>query len=675
MEFWEFEAEHGVTVNAANISLVYNYNNQDYLINLIDTPGHIDFGGEVIRAMRAIDGVIIVVDAAEGVMPQTETVIREALREDVKPVLFINKVDRLISELKFTGEQIQERFVKLITEVNRLIAKNAPEQFRESWQVNPEKGSVAFGSAKRKWAVSVPQLKKTGINMKRVTELMQQEKQDELAKISPLHMAVNEMVISHVPNPLEAQKYKVGKIWKGDPSSEIGQSMTSCNENGKIVMMVTDISVDPHAQDIATGRIFSGTLEKGKEVYLIGGKKKAKISQVGVYMGPDRVALEKVYAGNIGAIVGMKEAFAGETIAEEQIEPFEEFLTKVEPVITMAVEAKNMKDLPKLIEVLRQISKEDPNVQTVINQETGEHLVSGMGEYHLEVTKYRIEHDHGLPVVTSPPIVVYKESVAGKSESVWGKSPNKHNKFLVRVEPVEPKITQAIIDGELREGKEKNKDKQRERVEKLVECGMSRDEAKGVEEIFQQNILVDMTKGVQYLDETKELIIQAFEESMTDGVLCREKSRGVKVILEDASLHEDAVHRGPSQTLPAVKRPIYASILLAEPKILEPVQKIFITVPQDYLNAVLRELQQRRATTEDITNEGDQSTVKAVAPVKEMLGFASSIRSVTQGRALWTYEPGGFQTLPRSLETQVITEVRKRKGLPGEVPKVNDFLD
>lgn len=201
LDFDEQEQARGITINAANVSMVHNYEGNDYLINLIDTPGHVDFGGDVTRAMRAIDGAIIVVDAVEGVMPQTETVLRQALREYVKPVLFINKVDRLIKELKLTPQQMQERFVKVITDVNRLIRRYAPPEFKDKWLVKVEDGSVAFGSAYYNWALSVPYMKKTGVSFKDIIDLTNAGDLKTLRKKAPLHVVVLDMVVKHLPEP------------------------------------------------------------------------------------------------------------------------------------------------------------------------------------------------------------------------------------------------------------------------------------------------------------------------------------------------------------------------------------------------------------------------------------------------------------------------------------------
>ena len=671
MDFYELEQERGITINAANISVVYKYEDQAYLINLIDTPGHVDFGGDVIRAMRAVDGVIVLVDAVEGVMPQTETVLRQALRENCKPVLFVNKVDRLINELKVDEKEMQERLLKVIAKVNLLIRKYAPEQFKDKWQVRVDNGSVVFGSALYKWAVSVPQMQKTGIGFKEVYEYCKQEKQDELSKKSPLYKAIMDMVIKHLPSPVEAQKYRIPDIWSGDLESETGKAMLNCDENGPLAMMVTDVTVDPHAGEVATGRVFSGTVKKGLKVKLIGSKREANIQQVSLYMGPERVNIDEVPAGNIAALVGLKDIKVGETIASADIQPFESFKSSVEPVITVSIEAKRTADLPKLIEVLNKITKEDPNIVVTINQETGEHLLSGMGELHLEVTKYRIEVDNGIPIEMSNPLVVYRETITTKSPVLTGRSPNKHNDFMISVEPMSEEMLNKLIEAKI-EGKIRKKDV--DKIAKLEEIGLSSDDAKRVWWVHNNCILIDNTRGVQAIQEIQELVCQGFIDAMNEGPLAKEKCLGVIVRLQDARLHEDAIHRGPAQVLPAVTRTIYACMLSAKPVLLEPRQKLFINIPQEYMGAVTKELQQRRATIEEIKAEGDATIIIAIAPVKELIGFSSAIRSATQGRAIWTAEFYDYKPLPENLQKEVIKEVRTRKGLEPEPKSPEYFL-
>ncbi|MEG3224957.1 MAG: elongation factor EF-2 [Methanobacteriales archaeon Met13] len=663
LDFDEQEQARGITIDAANVSMVHKYQDDEYLINLIDTPGHVDFGGDVTRAMRAVDGAVVVVCAVEGIMPQTETVLRQALKENVRPVLFINKVDRLINELKLDPEELQQRFIKVIANANKLIKNMAPKELKKEWQVRVEDGSVAFGSAYHNWAINVDIMQKTGINFKDILNYCNNDEQKELAEKVPLSEVLLGMVVEHLPSPDIAQKYRVPNIWQGDIESEEGQGMINTDPEGPLAVMVTDVSIDKHAGEIATGRVYGGTLEKSDEIFFVGSHGKARTQQVGVYFGPERVNTDKVPAGNIVAITGARNVVAGETICgmDLKIEAFEGLEHISEPVVTVAVEAKNTKDLPKLIEVLRQIGKEDPTVKMQINEETGEHLVAGMGELHLEIIAYRI-NEKGVEIETSEPIVVYRETIAGTAGPVEGKSPNKHNRFYLKISPLDDSVYQAIKEGTIKEGKVKGK----EGAAVFMEAGLEKDEARKVWEVYEKSIFINGTRGIQYLDEIKELLLEGFESAMDDGPIAREKVMGLKIKLVDAKIHEDAVHRGPAQVLPAIRKAVYGAIMLADPVLLEPVQKVFINVPQDYMGSSTREIQNRRGQIVDMDQEGDMATLKSKVPVAEMFGFAGDIRSAAEGRCLWSTENAGFERLPKELQKIIIREIRNRKGLSPE---------
>lgn len=673
LDFDEQEQARGITINSANASMVHKYENKNYLINLIDTPGHVDFGGDVTRAMRAVDGAVVVCCAVEGVMPQTETVVRQALREKVQPVLFINKVDRLINELKVTPEEMQIRFAKIIKHVNDLISKMVPDEFRGKWFVQPENGTVAFGSAYHNWAISVPFMIKQGISFKDIYDHLNDGKQKELAKKAPLHKVFLDMIIKHLPNPLEAQKYRIPHIWHGDIDSEIGKAMINCNPNAKPVMMVTKILIDPHAGEIASGRLFSGTLERGQELHVIGMPKSNRSQSVSVAVGPDRITVDKAIAGNIVMVSGVRDAIAGSTVSgDPDLESFEKIVHISEPVVTVAVEARHMKDLPKLVEVLRMVAKADPSLVVEINQETGEHLLSGMGELHLEITEYRINNEHGIEIKTSEPIVVYRETILSASTREFeGKSPNKHNRFYFKVEPLPVEVVDAIRKGEIQSDV---KIKEPKKLAKhLAELGMNPSDVKHVYTIHGTNIFTNCTKGIQYLHETKDLLMDSFLEATNKGPRAWEPVMGVLVKLMDAKLHEDSIHRGPGQVIPAARSGIYGAMVEAGTTLLEPKQKLFVNAPQDLLGPINRELNTRRATIEDMPLEGDQVTVISRAPVAELFGFASAIRGATQGRALWTTEFDGFEPVPRELLDKNTREIRERKGLKPDPPTADYY--
>lgn len=671
MDSDEEEQARGITIDASNVSMVHTYNNKEYLINLIDTPGHVDFGGDVTRAMRAVDGSVVVVDAVEGTMPQTETVLRQSLREHVKPVLFINKVDRLINELQVSPKEMQIRLGKLIDHVNKLIKNMNEEQFKKGWKIDASNGSVAFGSALYNWAISIPTMKKTGISFSNIYEYCMNNDMKTLAKKCPLHETLNDMIICHLPNPLVAQKERVNVIWHGNKESDICKSMMNADSTSDLAFMVTDISMDPHAGEVATGRLFSGTLSRGLEVYTSGSIKKNRIQQVSIFMGPERIEVEKIPAGNIAAVTGLKEAIVGSTITTlENMTPFESIRHVSEPVITVSVEAKHTKDLPKLIEVLRQVAKEDPTLQVTLNEETGEHLMAGMGELHLEVIAHRIERDKGVEIITNPPIVVYRETVKKVIKNVEGKSPNRHNRFYIDIEPLDKKIVDLIKEGEI-----SMKMEELERREKLIKSGMNKEEAKNIVGIYGTNIYIDMTKGIQYLNETMELILDGFEEVMKAGPLAREPVSNVKILLRDAKLHEDAIHRGPAQIIPASRQAIQAAMIMADDSLLEPYQKVFIQVPQNLMGGATKEIQGRRGLILDMKTEGDLTIIESRAPVAELFGFSGDIRSATEGRAMWSTEFSGFDFVPSNLAPDIIQKIRERKGLKKELPKVSDFID
>jgi len=672
MDFDEQEQARGITIKAANISLGFNYEGEDYLINLIDTPGHVDFGGHVTRAMRAVDGVIVVVDAVEGVMPQTETVLRQALKERAKPVIFVNKVDRLINELKLTNEQMVERLTKLIINVNKVIRGSVPPESKEDWSVSVENGKVAIGSAFHKWAISLDSIKKTGITFKEIYTQVQAGNHKALVEKSPLDEVLLQMAVKMLPNPKQAQPFRVPILWHGDINSPIGQSMVKCEKDAPTVGIVFGVVHDEHAGEVAVVRLFSGKIEKSTQLYLASKLTFMKAQQVGIYMGPDRVQTERITAGNIGAVVGLRDLYVGETVSSEKMEPFEQIKHYSEPVVTKSIEAKNSKDLSKLIEVLRGISKEDPTLRVELNQETGEHLISGMGELHLEIVEYKIRQEKKIDIETSPPIVVYRETLNREGPVLEGKSPNKHNKFYIKVEPLSKEVLALMEEGVIKEGVPKGKNQ--EMVEKLVAAGWDRDEAKGIWDVYNKNIFVDATKGVQYLNEVQELAIQSFEEAMNKGPLAQEKVSGIKITLDDAMLHEDNVHRGPAQILPAVRNAIYASMLTAGVTLLEPKQKVLIQVPHEYAGDILNLINGKRGQLLNMEQEEDLTKIHEILPVAEMFGFSNSLRSASQGRAIWYQEYAGYDPLPASLLSKTVEDTRKRKGLPPEPMKASDFL-
>ena len=663
LDFHDDESERGITIDSANVSMVHNVDKEDYLINLIDTPGHVDFGGDVTRAMRAVDGAIVLVCASEGVMPQTETVLRQALRERVKPILFINKVDRLIREVKLTPEQMQERFKKIIYHVNELIEQIAPEEYKQKWKVNVADGSVAFGSAFHNWALSVSFMQENKISFKDIIDSYQAggENYKELAKKAPLHKVVLNMVIKQLPNPKQSQLYRIPKIWHGDLESEQGKALINCDEKGKPAFVAIKIVMDKHAGEVAAGRLFSGKIKQGQDVYMNQAKKPIRVQQVFVYKGPQRIQIDEVIAGNIVGVSGLRGIYAGETVSEEAIEPFEAIKHIFEPVVTKSIEAKSPADLPKLIEILRQVNKEDPGVVIEINEETGENLISGMGELHLEIIENRIKTEKGLDINTSSPIVVYNEAIQQESKDSEGRSPNKHNQFFIMVEPLEDNVYEAIKDGEISEGRKKKKDELM--TNKLRELEIPNDEIKQYRDIYKGNVFLDKTRGEVHIGEVIELVLDAFEQVVDRGPLAREPCMKMKVSLVDIKLHEDAIHRGPAQVYPAVRDALYLAMKDGKVTLFEPVQIHQIEAPVKFMSDLTKLIAGKRGQLIDVEQDSNNVVIKAKIPVAEMIGWSNDLRSASEGRGVSSLMDQKFEKAPNEVQEDVIKKIRSRKGL------------
>jgi len=666
LDFHEDEQERGITIDSASVSMVHTVGDQEFLINLIDTPGHVDFGGDVTRAMRAVDGAIVLVCASEGAMPQTETVLRQALKERVRPVLFINKTDRLIKELKLTPQQMQERFVKHIAAVNKIIRNVAPEELKELWQVSIEKGTVAFGSAFHNWAISLSYMRKKNIGFKDIIDAYTNESNPEaykeLAKKAPLHEVVLDMVIEHNPNPIQAQAYRIPKLWQGDLESVDGKSLISCNPKGRTYFVITKVVVDPQAGEIAAGRLFSGTIKKGDEVWLNMANSPGRIQQVYIYNGAKKEIVDNVPAGNIIGVGGLKAGIPGETVTSDgKSEPFEKLSHMFDPVVTKAIEALRPGDLPKLIEVLHQVQKEDPTITIEINEETGEHLMHGMGELHLEVIENRIKKEKGVDVKTSPPIVVYRETITKESPEVEGKSPNKHNKLYFKVEPLEQGVVDAIKGNKLPKGRYKKKDN--EAIAVFRELGWDTKVASKVKGEINGNLFVDETRGIVQINEIMELVLDMFEDVMKAGPLAKEPCINVRVSLMDCTLHEDAIHRGPAQMYPAVREGLRSAIMQAGPVLYEPLQVMRIEAPNEYVGEVSKLVTSRRGQLLEMNQEGDVTVVVAKLPVGELFGWSNDLRSGTGGRGNSSLVDQAFEKLPGELQDKIRNLIIQRKGL------------
>jgi len=674
LDSMKLEQNRQMTIRGANVTLFYENEGKEYVVNMIDTPGHIDFTGRVTRALRAIDGVVVVSDSVEGIMTQTETVTRQALEERVRPVLYINKIDRLVKELRLDPQSMQKWLSNIIAEFNRLIDIYAEPELKERWKVSIQGNSVAFGSAKDRWGFNFKVAQKKGISFKDVYDAYTSTDFNAIKSLSdraPLHEAVLGMVVQHHPPPHIAQRYRIPKIWPGDLESDIGKSLLACDEKGPAVMMVTTINVDPQAGRIATGRLFSGTIKDGDEVYLVDAKRPGKVQSVNIYMGNTREVVSMLPAGNIPALLGLDYAVAGETISTvKSIPAFESIKYVSEPVVTIAVEPKHPKDLPKLVEALRRITVEDPNLIVKINEETGETLMAGMGVLHLEIATSLLQ-EAGLSITTSQPLINYRETIRTKAGPVMSKSPNKHNKIFMRVEPLGENIIEMIKTGHIKEDMDK-----KEMARILREKGWSADEAKNVAAIdIGGNILIDETKGVQFIQESMDSIRSGFDDVVHSGPIAHESVRGLKFILHHFVPHEDPAHRGLAQLMPAARRSMLGSMLVASSVLLEPILGIEIKCPQEQIGTVAGILSAKRGKLLNVEQKGLISIIQGEIPASETFDLSEVMRGGTAGKAMWNTYFKTWQPVPQSIFKNLVTDIRKRKGLNPEPPNYDEFID
>ncbi|WPG97542.1 Hypothetical protein R9X50_00031900 [Acrodontium crateriforme] len=779
------EQERGVTIKSTAISLFGQLAEEadlkdipvpttknEFLVNLIDSPGHVDFSSEVTAALRVTDGALVVVDTIEGVCVQTETVLRQALGERIKPVVIINKVDRALLELQLSKEDLFQNFSRVIESVNVVIATYFDKTLGDV-QVQPDKGTVAFGSGLHGWAFTVRQFatrysKKFGVDKNKMMERLWGDswfnaktkkwtkvgthegqtlerafnqfcldpifrifdsvmnfKKDEVTKLLekleikltseekdlegkqllkvvmrkflPAADALMEMMILHLPSPATAQKYRMETLYEGPQDDESAIAIRDCDPKGPLMLYVSKmVPTSDKGRFYAFGRVFAGTARSGLKVRIQGpnyvpGRKEdlfvKSIQRTILMMGRYTDPIEDVPAGNILGLVGIDQFLlkSGTLTTSETAHNMKVMKFSVSPVVQRSVEVKNANDLPKLVEGLKRLSKSDPCVLTIIN-ESGEHIVAGAGELHLEICLKDLEEDHaGVPLRISDPVVQYRESVSDTSRiHALSKSPNKHNRLYMVAQPLTEEVAKDIEAGKINP---RDDFKLRARV-LADEHGWDVTDARKIwcfgPDTNGPNLLVDQTKAVQYLNEIKDSVVSGFQWATKEGPVAEEPMRAVRFNIMDVTLHADAIHRGGGQIIPTARRVLYAATLLADPALLEPVFLVEIQVPEQAMGGIYGVLTRRRGhVIEETQRIGTPLfNVKAYLPVNESFGFNADLRAATSGQAFpqlvfdhWQILPGGSPLDRTTKPGQIVEEARKRKGLKPEVPGYENYYD
>eukprot|EP00246_Nothoceros_aenigmaticus_P000339 TRINITY_DN104_c0_g1_i5.p1 TRINITY_DN104_c0_g1~~TRINITY_DN104_c0_g1_i5.p1 ORF type:complete len:844 (-),score=211.68 TRINITY_DN104_c0_g1_i5:290-2821(-) len=779
------EAERGITIKSTGISLFYEMSpfslkdytgerdGNEYLINLIDSPGHVDFSSEVTAALRITDGALVVVDCIEGVCVQTETVLRQALGERIRPVLTVNKMDRCFLELQVDGEEAYQTFQRVIESANVIMA-TYEDKLLGDVQVYPEKGTVAFSAGLHGWAFTLtsfakmyaakfqvdekkmmerlwgenffdPKTKKwttknTGSPtclrgfvqfiyepIKQIINICMNDQKDKLwpmlAKLNvtmkgeekdlmakhlmkrvmqtwlPASDALLEMMIFHLPSPAKAQRYRVENLYEGPLDDVYANAIRNCDPEGPLMIYVSKmIPASDKGRFFAFGRVFSGKVATGLKVRIMGpnyipGQKKdlyvKSVQRTVIWMGRRQESVEDVPCGNTVALVGLDQFITkNATLTNEKevdAHPIKAMKFSVSPVVRVAVQCKVASDLPKLVEGLKRLAKSDPMVLTMI-EESGEHIIAGAGELHLEICLKDLQDDFmgGAEIVVSDPVVSFRETVMEKSARiVMSKSPNKHNRLYFEARPLEEGLPEAIDDGRIGP-----RDDPKVRGKILSEeFGWDKDIAKKIwcfgPETTGPNMVVDMCKGVQYLSEIRDSVIAAFQWATKEGAIAEENMRGIAFEVCDVVLHTDAIHRGGGQIIPTARRGMYASQLTAKPRLLEPVYLVEIQAPEQALGGIYGVLNQKRGHVfEEVQRPGTPLyNIKAYLPVVESFGFSGTLRAATSGQAfpqcvfdhweMMTTDPLDSST-PAGI---LAAAIRKRKGLKENMTPLSEFED
>jgi len=801
MDTRDDEQARSITIKSTCVSLYYERaeENEDgsteqvpYLINLIDSPGHVDFSSEVTAALRVTDGALVVVDCIEGVCVQTETVLRQAIAERIKPILFLNKLDRIFLELNMSPEECFKSFRNSIESVNVIVETYNDESLGEI-QVSPEEGRVGFGSGLHAWGFTLADFARMYANKFGMTEgklakrlwgnwcwhpvlkkwvkhdpvnnpykkegnpidlqrgfcqfiiqpmttlfdaIMQEspdiywpiinalqlkltnEEQDLVSKPLlkvvmrrwiPAGDALLSMIVDHLPSPVVAQQYRCEILYSGEQTDAICDAIRACDKTGDLSMYVSKmVPTSEKGRFIAFGRVFSGTVSTGQQVRIYGpdyepGKKRdlyvKKIQRTLLMMGRYVEQLADCPCGNLVGLVGVDQYIlkTGTITTDDNALPFNTMKFSVSAVVRVAVEPKSAQDLPKLVEGLKRLSKSDPLVKT-FTAKTGEHIIAGAGELHLEICLKDLKEQYmrGAGLTVSEPVVSYCEGISGKSggmkedgsgnypDMIVAKSPNKHNRLYMWAEPMSQELCAAIDDGDITPTQDF-----KVRARTLAnDFGWQVGDARkiwsfGCPPDALPNTIVDAAKGVQFLNEIKDHVVGAFMQASGGGILCDENWRGIRMNIDDVTLHADAIHRGAGQIMPAAKKVFFAAQIASDPILFEPMYLVDITVPQSALSGVYQTLNSRRGEVDSMQERIGTPLVqiRAFLPVAESFGFTQLLRQKTAGQAFpqmkfdhWE-KANGNPMKEGSPAYETIMKCRTRKGLKVQLPVFADYYD
>ncbi|QOJ16625.1 MAG: elongation factor G [Phycisphaeraceae bacterium] len=657
MDFLQEEQERGITIQSAATTCPWTHKGVDYQINLIDTPGHVDFTIEVERSLRVLDGAIAVFDGKEGVEAQSETVWRQANRYNVPRICFINKMDKLGADFEFSFNSIRERLGA------NAIAVQIPIGSGDSFEglIDLCLMKAYYFDANELGAVvherDIPADMKDMAELWRHElvekasevddDLLAQYLEDEHAvtsdqikaalrkgtialKCNPVfcgaalkYIGIQRLlngVVEYLPNPTE-----VPAIEGTDPRDKEKKLTRRVSVDEPFCGLVFKVVSDSHG-DLTYIRVYSGTLKRGSRVLNAGNEKKENISRLFEMHAKDRIPLEEAPAGMIVAAIGVKNSYTGDTLCDPDHPILLERMDFPEPVISMSIEPNTAEDKRKLGEALSTIHREDPSFRSYYNDETGETVIAGMGELHLEIIKNKLTRDMKIGVKVGKPRVSYRETITGTAEYVRGKfvkqtgGRGQYGDAVVNVSPITKEQAEA-------------------------------DEL----EMINGVVFVDKIVGGAIPREFIPSVEHGIRQAAATGVLGGYPLINVKVELVDGSYHDvDSSQVAFEQAGALAFREACTKARLA---LLEPIMKVTVITPDEFFGPVSGDLASRRGNIVDSELRGNTRIIMAEVPLSEMFGYTTVLRSMTQGRATSTMEPAEYRQMPDNLTKEVLAEV------------------
>ena len=673
-DWMEQEKERGITITSAAVTCFWTqkcakpgedkiykaFKDITHRVNIIDTPGHVDFTAEVERSMRVLDGAVAVFCGVAGVQPQSETVWRQATKYHVPRIAFVNKMDRIganfenaLNDMRtklrayafpiflplgqgpceFEGKPVEGGFEGVIDVVNQKTIYWGPTEANEG--LNYEIRDIDPADQERATAALAELIDAVSNKDEEIANLVLEEKPVTApalkAAIRRLTCKIElipvlcgsafkkkgvqvlvDAVVDYLPGPLDIPCAE-GMV----PGTE-DKLKVEADDNGKFCSLAFKLWTDPFAGKLVFFRVYSGQLKKGDTIYNPRTRKRERVSRLMVIQGSERKDIDSVYAGDIAALVGLRNITTGDTLCDESFDVTLEPPTFPEPVISMAVEPKTKQDRDKMSEGLQRLAEEDPTFRCFTNEETSQLIIAGMGELHLEIIIDRLKREFKVEANTGAPQIAYRETITKEAEG--------EGKFI-RQSGGRGQYGHACI--------------------KVY----PNEKGKGVE-------VVDEIVGGTIPKEYIPAVIGGIEEAIKSGVYAGYQVIDIKVEVTDGSFHEV-----DSNELAFKMAGIFAlkdAFKKAGPILLEPVMKVECTTPDEYQGDLLGDINRRRGTILSIEAKNGQTVLNANVPLAEMFGYATAIRSLSKGRASYSMEPFNFEQVPNSVLTTILDAAAKK---------------